>query len=183
MLCRIGVDVDRDGTRPAISVGANTCVDLPIGGDLRYVEHTGAAIEAGRQSLQDLEEQMIQTGAELLVKKSGQRTATESANDAEANKSDLQRIAEGFEDAIDMALEYTAEYRGLSRPGSVELFSDYGADTLTDASANLVKAMGDAGYLTRKRVLNEMKRRGIIAPEVDPEAELAAAEVEGPALG
>lgn len=183
VLCRIGVDVDRDGTRPAISVGANTCVDLPIGGDLRYVEHTGAAIEAGRQSLQDLEEQMIQTGAELLVKKSGQRTATESANDAEANKSDLQRIAEGFEDSIDMALEYTAEYRGLSRPGSVELFSDYGADTLTDASANLVKAMGDAGYLTRKRVLNEMKRRGIIAPEVDPDAELAAAEVEGPALG
>lgn len=183
IICRIGIEPNLDGTRPGMSVGANTCVDLPVGGDLKFVEHSGAAIEAGRQSLQDLEEQMIQTGAELLVKKSGTRTATESANDAEANKSDLQRIAEGFEDAIDMALEFTAEYRGLSRPGTVELFSDYGAETLTDASANLVKAMGDAGYLTRKRVLAEMQRRGIIAPEVDPEAELAEAETEGPALG
>ena len=46
-------------------------------------------VAVGRSELQALEEQMIQTGAELLVSKPGQRTATESANDAEANKSEL----------------------------------------------------------------------------------------------
>lgn len=34
---------------------------------MKFIEHSGAAIGAGRESLQDLEQQMIQTGAELLV--------------------------------------------------------------------------------------------------------------------
>ena len=39
--------------------------------DAKYVEHSGAAIEAGRKSILDLEDRMRQTGAELLVIKPG----------------------------------------------------------------------------------------------------------------
>ena len=35
---------------------------LPTGGEMKYVEHGGKAIDAGRVSLQDLEQQMIQAG-------------------------------------------------------------------------------------------------------------------------
>lgn len=169
----------------ALSIGGSTAINLGTNPDAKvvWVEHSGAAIGAGATSLTALEEQMIQTGAELMVKKPGDRSATESANDAEANKSDLQRMAETYEDALDMALEFTAEYGHLDKAGTVSLFSDYGASTLSDASAKLVLDMNSRGLITRELAVTEMQRRGVIEASVDPAAEVARAEEEGPALG
>lgn len=167
-----------------LTVGASTAVKLPLTADMKWVEHGGAAIGAGETSLDNLRDQMIQTGAELLVKReSGDVSATEAGNDAEANKSDLQRIAEGFEDALDMALEFTAEYAHLDKAGTVSLFSDYGAATLSDASASLVLQLQQGGLLSKETALDEFKRRGVLAAEVDPADELERAAAEGPALG
>jgi hypothetical protein len=138
---------------------------------MKFVEHTGAAIDAGAKSLADLEDQMIQAGAELLVKKPGDRSATEAANDAEANKSDLQRIVEGFEDSLDLALWMMAQYAGLPQGGSVSLFKDFGAANLDQASSQLVLAMEAAKLISKGTAIDEMKRRGELASEVDAQAE------------
>src|SRR5690606_3962109 len=110
-----------------------TAVRLPMGADMKFVEHSGAAIGAGEVSLRALEGQMIQTGAELLVKQPGDRSATEAAGDAEANKCELQRMTEQMEDALDQALVYMAAYGSIDagRAGSVSLFKDFGAATLS----------------------------------------------------
>lgn len=128
---------------------------------------------------------MIQSGAELLVKQPGDRSATESAGDQEGNKCELQRLTERFEDALDQALVYMAEYAGIApaRAGSVSLFKDFGAATLSDASAQLVADLNSRGLLSRATTLRELQRRGIIEESVDIEAEIAAAEEEGPSLG
>lgn len=179
ILAIIGAD---DNT--TLTVGGSAAVKLPMQAEMKWVEHTGAAIESGETSLDKLRDQMIQTGAELLVKReSGDVSATEAGNDAEANKSDLQRIAETFEDALDMALEFTAEYGHLDKAGSVSLFSDYGAATLSDASATLVKDLHMAGILSKETTLREMQRRGVLAAEVNPADEIEKAASEGPALG
>jgi hypothetical protein len=151
--------------------------------DLKFVEHTGAAIGAGRQSLIDLDQQMVQTGAELLVVKPGQRSATEANNDAEANKSDLQVIGEGWEDSIDQVLQDMAEFSAEPEGGHVALFKDFGAATLTDASAQLVLAMQQGGLITKQTAIREQQRRGMLAADLDAEAEIEAASQEGPALG
>lgn len=171
---------DDDGD---LKVGASYAVKLPKDASMFYVEHSGAAIGAGAESLLKLEEQMIQTGAELLVAKPGQRTATEASNDAEANKSDLMRITEGFEDAIDMALQFMGNWVGMPHGGSVSLFKDYGAATLTDASAQLILSMQQGGLISKATALREQQRRGMLDAELDPELELAAVEEEGPQLG
>lgn len=179
ILAIIGAD-----DKSQLTVGASTAVKLPLTADMKWVEHGGAAIGAGETALDKLRDQMIQTGAELLVKReSGDVSATEAGNDAEANKSDLQRIAEGFEDALDMALELTAEYAHLDKAGTVSLFSDYGAATLSDASASLVLQLQQGGLLSKETALAEFKRRGVLAAEVDVEDEIERAEAEGPALG
>lgn len=183
ILAIIGQDTDDTGAAKAITISANQTLNLPIGADAKYVEHSGAAIGAGKQSLDDLQEQMIQTGAELLVAKPGQRTATESSNDAEGNKSDLQRIVENMEDALDECLQFTAEYLGLAEGGHVSLFKDFNVATLTDASAQLVVAMRGQGLITKGTALREMQRRGVISPDIDIDQEIQEAEDEGPALG
>ena len=50
--------------------------------DLRFVEHSGAAIEAGRQDLRDLEERMAILGLDLIARRPGHMTATAKAIDA-----------------------------------------------------------------------------------------------------
>lgn len=166
-----------------LTVGASSAVKIPVGGDMKFVEHSGAAIEAGSKALADLEQQMIQSGAELLVKKPGDRSATESANDAEGNKSDLQRMAENYEDALDQALMFTAAYARLAKPGSVKLYDGYGEATLGDASATLIKDLWQSGLISRETAVAEFKRRGELAPEVDAMVEKAKVDEEGPPLG
>jgi hypothetical protein len=177
ILALIGAD---DET--TLTVGAASAVKLPQDADLKYVEHSGNAIKAGAESLLRLEEQMIQTGAELLVQKPGNRTATEAAGDDEGNKCDLQRMAEGFADALDMALAYMAQWARLPTGGNVALFDDYGAANLSDASAALIKDMALSGMLTHETALRELQRRGVLSPDFDPVEETAAAKAEGPSL-
>jgi len=168
----------------ALTVGAMAAVKLPQDADLKFVEHSGAAIEAGRNSLVDLVEEMVQTGAELLVKKpSGQRTASQDNNEQEGNKCDLQRMAENFADALDQALQFMADYARLTNAGTVSLFDDYGAANLSDASAVLLKDLQMAGLLSKKTVLKELQRRGVLSSDLDVDGELANAEADGPPLG
>lgn len=152
-------------------VGASSFVRLPIGADMRFVEHSGAAIKAGQDALATLEDQMIQAGAELLVKQAGDRSATEAANDAEANKSILQRITEGFEDALDQALQIMADYARLGSGGSVSLFKDFGAQSLSEASGQLVVSLYKEGLISHSTAIEELKRRGELAAEVDADQE------------
>lgn len=171
-------DPDPDGGT-SLAIGASSVVRLPSGAEMKYVEHTGAAITAGQDSLEKLEEQMIQTGAELLVVKPGQRTATESNNEGEANKCDLQRITECFEDSMDLALQYLAAWLKEPQGGHVSLFKDFGASSLTDASSQLVLQLQQSGAITRATMLREQQRRGVLSPELDPETELDKVEEEG----
>jgi hypothetical protein len=180
ILAMIGAD-DQTG----LSVGAMSAVKLPIGADLKFIEHSGAAIKAGDDALAALEQQMIQTGAELLVKQPGaKRTATESQTDAEANKSDLQRMAENFEDALDQALYYMAKFASLGDTGGkVKLYADYGTATLSEASAALIKDLHLSGLLSRATAITELQRRGLLSDDIDPEEEIAAVDAEGPPPG
>jgi len=165
----------------AITVGANCAVRIPLGSDLKYVEHSGNSIKAGADSLTRLEEQMIQSGAELLVKKPGDRSATESANDAEGNKSDLQRMAEMFMDSLDLALYFTAKFMGLPDGGTVKVFTDFGAGSLSEASSQLVLNIQQGGLITKQTAIKEFQRRGVLDEGVDADTELALVEAEGPA--
>lgn len=177
ILATIGAD------EATITVGASAAVKLPPGAEMMYVEHTGAAIDAGAKSLEALEAQMIQTGAELLVAQPGERSATEAEIDAEANKSELQRIVETFEDSIDQALQFTADWLNLPEGGSVSLFKDFAASSLSEATAALLLQLQQGGVITKRTLIREQQRRGIIAPDVVPEDELEAVKEEGPSLG
>ena len=167
-----------------LTVGAKSAVSLPLNADMKYVEHSGAAIDAGAKSLEALEAQMVTTGAELLVVKPGEaKSATQSNNEAEANKSDLQRMVENTEDAADQVLQLMAMWVNEPEAGNVTLFKDFGAGSLSDASAQLVLGMQTQGLITKETALKEMQRRGTLSPDINPEKELDKVDSEGPALG
>lgn len=166
-----------------IVMASDMAVRLPPNAKAEVIQGSAESVNAGRSELKALEEQMIQTGAELLVATPGQRTATEASNDAEANKSMLQRIVENFEDALDLALQYMADWIKAGEGGSVSLFKDFAAASLTDASAQLVVTMAQGGLITKETALREQQRRGVLSPDLDVDTEVAKAKESEPPLG
>lgn len=178
LLVFIGLDGETE-----LTASSAQAIKLPTGGDAKVVQGSAESVTVGRAELDALEEQMIQTGAELLTKQPGDRSATESANDAEANKSELQRIVETFEDSLDQALQLTAMWLNLPDGGTVSLFKDFAANSLSEATAQLVLSMQQGGLITKETAIREQQRRGILSPDIDPEKELDAVKEEGPPLG
>jgi len=150
-----------------ISVGAASAIlSEEDEADLRYVEHSGRAIEAGRTDIIDLEEKMRQIGAELLVVKPGHRTVVQTLTDNEAGTSALQRMVCDLTDAARLALQYLAEWIGESEGGHVTIFSDFGATTLAEASADFLVDMYKTRALSDETLFNEIQRRGLINSEL-----------------
>ncbi|CBJ38323.1 conserved protein of unknown function [Ralstonia solanacearum CMR15] len=167
-----------------ITVGGAAAVKCEeADGDLRYVEHTGAAIESGRLSLLDLEDRMRQIGAELLVIKPGNTSVTQTRSDNEPGTCALQRIVQGLEDSLDSALQLAAEWVGEAEGGHVQIFQDFGVASLAEASLELLRDMNVDGTLSDETLFNETQRRGVVSPELDWPAEQERIKLNRPKPG
>jgi hypothetical protein len=175
ILAVVGVDDDQW----KMTIGASAAVRLPTGADMKYVEHSGAAIEAGKVSLDDLKEEMRQAGAELLVIKPGTVTATQHANENAVGMCALQRIAKGVEDTLDQMLQIFADWVGEKQGGHVTLFDDYAAHTMAEASMQIVATLP----ISDETKFEEAQRRGMISPDKTWLDERERLDAQGPALG
>jgi hypothetical protein len=169
-----------DGT---LTIGANAAV---TNGDpnakLLFVEHTGAAIESGRQSLKDLEERMSLMGAQLLVRKPGSKTATEKAIETAESDCTLAAIVLNMEDAIEQALQFMADWDGLESGGSIEINDDFG-DGLDGMDADTLLRCRELGILSAETVFNELQRRDVLSEEITWIDEASRLKKEGPPAG
>ena len=188
ILVRIGVQMsfNEQGVPvpPAFKVGTGSLTDLPKEGDLKYVEHTGQAVEAGRNSLKDLIDEMRMAGAKLLTPdKSATKTATQAEEEAAQELSPLARMAHHFADCLAQLLQYMADYRSLGDGGTVEMRGNFDVDYMPEVSLPTLVSMANAGMISKETLFTEMQRRGVISDEYDWEEELAKIESQGPALG
>lgn len=167
-----------------IVVSANRLIKGPQNSDLKYVEHTGSSIEAGRQDLIDLEDQMRILGMELLMPRTGNETATGRAIDASESRSELQNFSQNLGDGLENAFAFAAKWRGIGDDGgSITPYQDFGI-TLRDATdAQTIVGMMASGALSRRTGWEELKRRGLLADDFDPEAEETLLEGQGPVGG
>ena len=180
-VARVPILFTKDMTDSTVTVGGGSFISASSPeADIKYVEHSGKAIEAGRVSILDLEDRMRQIGAELLVIKPGNTTAVQTMSDNEQGMCDLQRIMQSAEDALDQALSLMAQWVGEKDGGHVTIYRDFGAATLAEASAALLFDMKSVGALSFETLLNELKRRGIISPDIDTQTEMKRALAERP---
>ncbi|MNP27144.1 hypothetical protein D3C76_1200350 [compost metagenome] len=188
ILVRIGIQAQYDNQGkvipPEFKVGTGSLTDLPKDGDLKYVEHTGKAVEAGRTALQDLLDEMRMAGAKLLTPdKSATKTATQAEEEAAQELSPLARMAHQFGDCLGQLLQFMADYRGQGEGGTVEMRGNFDVDYMPEVSLPTLVSMANAGMLSKETLFAEMQRRGVISDEYDWEKELAKIESQGPALG
>ena len=188
ILVRLGVQATFDNqgkpVPPEFKVGTGALTDLPATGNMKYVEHTGKAVDAGRTALQDLIAEMRMAGAKLLTPdKSATKTATQAEEEAAQDLSPLSRMANHFADCLAQLLQFMADYRGLGEGGTVEMRGSFDVDYMPEVSLPTLVAMANAGMISKETLFTEMQRRGVISDEYDWLDELARIESEGPALG
>jgi len=151
-------------------------------GKLVYVEHTGAAIEAGRTDLKDLEFQMQTLGLELLVPRPTSETATGASIDHARMNTPLAMMAMALQDALEQMLGFMAMYEGLPRDtggGSLTVNTDFGVSLGSAADGAILTEAVKERIISRETWIREMKRRAVLSDDVDPEEEAQKALDEG----
>jgi hypothetical protein len=131
--------------------------------ELKYVEHTGAAIGAGQESLNALEDRMRATGAELVSLDPGYATATEVSSDGEATRSLLQQIVENFEESAEEMLDLMALWVGEQSDSELEIYKDFGIATSTDPGT--LSSAVSAGSVSKQTHFEELQRRDVISAD------------------
>lgn len=151
-------------------VGPNRFIYVPDPqGRVYYVEHTGAAIGAGRESLNDLLRQMGEYGAEFLKKRPNRETATARALDSSESTSYLQDVTLRFMDTLENALDLTAQWMGLEDGGSVELNTDFGPNPLGGEALRVLIEARKNRDISRPAFVAELVRAKILDEDYDEE--------------
>lgn len=156
-----------------IRVGPNqVLMTSDSSGKFYYVEHTGAAIEAGRQDLQDLEEQMASYGAEFLKAQPDRNTATSRAMDSAEAQTPLGMMVLSFEGAIAQVFDLMAMWMELGEPGgNVEIDCDAELEGGTQWEVQALQLARQQRDISRKAYLGELQRRRILSQEYDADAD------------
>jgi len=167
ILCTIGIDQPNEGEEGGgITIGAKHGVNLPMGGDMKYVEHTGAAIGAGRTALDALKDEMRQAGAKLLVDPVGVKTATQAGEEANQGNSRLGGMVRQLDDTLVDLADLTAEQRGEEKGGGAKAQPNLDPDSAPVESMTFLLSMRNNRVLSDETLFNEAKRRGMLSDEL-----------------
>lgn len=153
-------------------------------GDMKFVEHSGAAIGAGRQDILDLEERMQQLGLQPFIARTGGQTATGQALDEARASTDVLAWIRTLENALTKAYQLAAQWIGQTLPEGfrVNVFSEFSLATRAIDEITALIAARKGGEISRETFLGEIKRRGLISDSIDITEEIGRIEQEGPSL-
>ena len=169
MLCVSGASTSKTAT--AIEIGPDKVINLPSGGDAKYVESNGSGIAAGLEDLKAIEQRMTAVGMELRVENAGQVTATAAAIDSSESNAVLKAVAKGIEAALNMALLITGAFLGVGNTGTAKLYDEF-AEEAVGLPTDFIGLYG-AGILSRETIWDELVRRHVLDDDFDPVQEAA----------
>lgn len=168
----------RDDDEPLVVSASTATTSRDPQAKLEWVEHSGAAIGAGRDDLKDIEFQMQVLGLQLLV--AGTETATGASLDAAKETAPLAMMADNLKDALEQALQWFTMYQGAEQEITVQINKDFGVSMLTPQEMAVMLTAVNTGQMPRRVFVEEMKRRGFLAEDTDTEAYLDDLDTEAP---
>ena len=132
---------------------------------MRFIEHSGAAIDAGRQDLIDLEDRMAVLGLDMLRRRPGNETATGRAIDAAEAHAALAGVIATLRDGLQAAFDMAADWLDLpdNATGQIQIARNFPVSDDAAAEADMLLKARLAGEISQEAFLAEITRRGILA--------------------
>lgn len=135
------------------------------------VEHSGAAIDAGRTELKDMEFQMQAMGLQLIVSRVGSSTATGDLIDENKINSRLGMWADNLKDTLEICFAWMANMAGIDAKPEVVINKDFAANAMSHMDMDALNKMFLSEVISRKTYISEAKRRNLLSEEVDADDE------------
>jgi len=140
---------------------------------LMYCEPTGAAIDSGRQDLEDLKAEMGTLGLSLLLPaQPGSVTATAKAIDGAESITELQRIVMAYQTFLNEVIYWMARWQGMDDEAAsalpqVTINEDYTKMLGLDAGMQALLSARSGKDISRATLLDAMKRRNLLPADFD----------------
>lgn len=159
-----------------MTIGPNNYIGLrEPSASLKFVEHGGAAINAGRTDLEDIKAEMAILGLTLLLpQQSGAPTATAKAVDGAESVTELQRLVGLYENFLNEVNYWIARWNGMDHEEACDLpkihiNQDYAKLLNMDAGVQSLLAARASKDISRSALIAALKRRNILPQDFDEE--------------
>lgn len=188
MLAGNGVSpaMGEDGKPLAVPVGPKSVLYAPSNGEGEHGEWK--FIEPSAQSLKFLADDVKETGQQLrelgrqpLTAQTGNLTVVTTVFAAQKGNSAIQAWALNLKDALENAMRLTGKWLNEKLEAEVTVHTDFDVETDSLEGMKVVLEMKKDSLISRTAAITEAKRRNILSPEYDDDAdmELILEEVPG----
>lgn len=138
---------------------------------IEWIETTGSSLAAGQKDLEALEARMESMGADLLTRRPGNVTATETAIETAEKISDLGAIVKAVESALSDAFTAAYDWQNLtySTKPKFTIHRGFEITSTQKSSLDLLLKARAAGEISRETWLNQVHRLGVAEFDLDEE--------------
>ena len=150
-----------------------------------YVEHSGRSIESSRKAIIDLEIKMKMYEIQFLLKRGPSVTATEIVSEESKSSSLVKLLASEMDDFIKSCMKDALYFKGIKIDEDKEdeelnfqTFKKFSILSMVRDKVKIILDTYKAGTLSKKTVLDELKRYDILNRDIDTEEELLQIEKE-----
>lgn len=166
-----------------IQIGAKQAIQLPMGAEAQFCEHSGKAIDSGRSALKDLLDEMRLSGARLTqVHNPGTKTAKQAGEEAASENSPLAAMVTDYEAFGSLIINVLRSYREKAKGGTIRCQPNLAPDFLPADTLRALLDMANSGKLSDQTLFGEAQRRGLIAEELLWEDESDRIQAQPPSL-
>lgn len=150
-------------------------------GEWKFIEPTAESLKFLSAEVAEIEKQMRELGRQPLTATAGITVVTAALASQKASSA-VQAWALRLKDALEQAFEYTARWLGMSdeQAPEVTVYTDFALDGSDDKGLDALATARTNGDLSRRTYWAELKRRGLLSGDFDPDAEDTALEAELP---
>lgn len=181
MLAANGMELPKDGQ--VIDVGPKTVLFAPPGGEggrpyWAFIQPDAANIVEVRASVKAIQDDMRRLGMQPLMDKTAGATATgQLIGSTKANVA-LKAWAIMFNDAIEQAFVFTAEWMGIQATIETEVSTDFSVQPYAQFPLQSLAAARVSGDLSRQSYLDGLRRFEVLPQDFDYSAEEALIKSE-----
>ena len=177
---RKGAPIGADGHPTPLVLGPNTAVDLPAeGGEFGFAEPTGMSLQRHQAEIEHIEQLMDRSSLNFLYG-ANVKTATEASLRASQVASSVSALTRNKSSMFNILMRLWAWYAGEQSsitPESGLAINDSLMSKPLEASemAQLVNLFS-TGLLSRRTVLDELQRGGVLDPDLSVDEEIERIE-------
>lgn len=167
---RKGAPVGPDGNYAPLILGPNTAVDLPgEGGDFEFAEPSGRSIERHQAEIQHVEMLMDRCGLNFLYG-ANIKTATEASLRASQVASQIAALvrnkASSFKSVMRLWAAYAGEFDSIVPESGISINDSLINRPLDPSGIAQMINLYNTDLLSRRTVLDELQRGGVIDPDL-----------------